>query len=82
MTSKVMDFQSVKVPTLKEENYRPPYSQQGPRYLDPNLQYMKSQERNLTRSDVTMVEKHPNVYSICLTGGPCAGKTTALADLK
>ena len=22
------------------------------------------------------------VYSICLTGGPCAGKTTALADLK
>lgn len=27
------------------------------------------------------VKKTP-IYSICLTGGPCSGKTTALASLK
>lgn len=29
-----------------------------------------------------MEEKKQVIYKICLTGGPCAGKTTALVSLK
>ena len=35
---------------------------------------------HLDHPKVLSASKHP-IYRVCLTGGPCAGKTTALATL-
>lgn len=36
----------------------------------------------MLKSKLKMAEQHFPIYKICLTGGPCAGKTTALTTLK
>jgi putative protein kinase ArgK-like GTPase of G3E family len=33
------------------------------------------------KSSIDTLEKNASVVRICMTGGPCAGKTTAIADL-
>ena len=41
--------------------------------MNPNFQYsVNNQER----------DERSNISRICLTGGPCAGKTTAIAAIK
>lgn len=40
----------------------------------------RMKDESLDHSKVLSASKHP-ITRICLTGGPCAGKTTALATL-
>ena len=42
---------------------------------DVNLDY------NIARQQTSMDDKL-NIVRICMTGGPCAGKTTAIAEIK
>lgn len=45
-----------------------------------NQRHSKMQENCLDHPKVLSQVEHP-VFRICLTGGPCAGKTTALITL-
>ena len=40
----------------------------------------RMQDVHLDHPKVISASKHP-IYRVCLTGGPCAGKTTALATI-
>jgi putative protein kinase ArgK-like GTPase of G3E family len=41
---------------------------------------MRMMDQVLNHVNALSDSKHP-IYRVCLTGGPCAGKTTALAHL-
>lgn len=45
--------------------------------IDPNILIQRS-----IKQDLTMIKNSDNLHKICITGGPCAGKTTALAMLQ
>jgi signal recognition particle GTPase len=48
--------------------------------MDQGNLHKRMKDDSLDHSKVLSDSKHP-ITRICLTGGPCAGKTTALATL-
>ncbi len=45
--------------------------------IDPNILIHKS-----IKQELTLIKNSDSLHKICITGGPCAGKTTALAMLQ
>ena len=44
--------------------------------IDPNVMIQRS-----IKTELMYMKNNVNLHKICITGGPCAGKTTALAML-
>ena len=51
------------------------------RRISKQQSYNPYADRNLQRQQTIPEDKY-NIVRICITGGPCAGKTTAMADIK
>ena len=60
----------------KENFFEPGFDKEN---CKPNLPERALQQ--IHEAKHTKVEKKSHIFRICLTGGPCAGKTTAIAKL-
>lgn len=69
------DFKAIKQETSHQQ---PSKVKNGERKNDPNVLIQQSIKHDL---NITL-ERNSNLHKICITGGPCAGKTTALAMLQ
>jgi len=45
------------------------------------ISYSYFEDKFYNVDNLPMVDKEKNLSKICFTGGPCAGKTTTMADL-